>query len=206
MTGWRLSGAHVSSARRVPSCAGAFTFVAVAAVSLTACVSSGLEPSAVNVTPLVAVTPVDLEGSWGLASYRTEADRDRTIKEAKSACGNPYVVGEGSNGGVVMHLADQTSAAGGLPEGRLDRPGLSRTEGQGRLAAGSADRVLRRWRSRLEVGGPRHRRALRNNGIRQMRVGPSATGRLEETKNEGRRCVANDPIEISHGDWRARSD
>ena len=91
----------------MPSCAGAFAFVAVAAVSLTACVSSGLEPSAVNVTPLVAVTPVDLEGSWGLASYRTEADKDRTIKEAKSACGNPYVVGKGSNGGVVMHLADK---------------------------------------------------------------------------------------------------
>ena len=60
------------------------------------------------VAPLVAVTVTDLPGKWGLASYRTEADRARTEKEAKSACGNPYVIGAGSKGGVVMHLADQT--------------------------------------------------------------------------------------------------
>jgi hypothetical protein len=47
-------------------------------------------------------------GKWGLAAYREEKDFERTEAEAKSACGNPYVIGAGSAGGVVMHLADQT--------------------------------------------------------------------------------------------------
>jgi hypothetical protein len=65
---------------------------------------------AITATPNVAVTTTEIEGSWGLASYRNEADRPRTEAEAKSACGNPYVVARGPNGGVMMHLADQTSA------------------------------------------------------------------------------------------------
>lgn len=60
------------------------------------------------VTPTVKVTVTELEGKWGLASYRNDADRPRTEAEAKTACGNPYVIGHGSSGGVVMHLADQT--------------------------------------------------------------------------------------------------
>jgi hypothetical protein len=77
---------------------------------LAACNSSrsGSSGPTVTATPNVAVAPTDLEGSWGLASYRTEADRPRTETEAKSACGNPYQIGKGPNGGVVMHLADQT--------------------------------------------------------------------------------------------------
>ena len=45
-------------------------------------------------------------GNWGLPPPN-EADRARTEKEAKSACGNPYVIGTGPNGGVTMYLADQ---------------------------------------------------------------------------------------------------
>jgi hypothetical protein len=61
-----------------------------------------------SATPAVAVTVTDLAGNWGLASYRNEADKVRTEAEAKVACGNPYQIGKGANGGVVMHLADQT--------------------------------------------------------------------------------------------------
>jgi len=61
-----------------------------------------------SATPAVAVTVTDLAGNWGLASYRNEADKPRTEAEAKVACGNPYQIGKGSNGGVVIHLADQT--------------------------------------------------------------------------------------------------
>jgi hypothetical protein len=64
-------------------------------------------PTGPAAPPQVAITVAELPGQWGLASYRTEADKDRTLKEAKSACGNPYVIGTGSSGGVVMHLADQ---------------------------------------------------------------------------------------------------
>jgi hypothetical protein len=68
---------------------------------------SGSSAPSIAATPNIAVTAVELEGNWGLASYHTEADRARTEAEAKSACGNPYQIGKGANGGVVMHLADQ---------------------------------------------------------------------------------------------------
>lgn len=63
-----------------------------------------------SVPPNIVVASVDLVGDWGLASYRNEADRPRTETEAKAACGNPYRIGAGSGGGVMMHLADQAQA------------------------------------------------------------------------------------------------
>jgi hypothetical protein len=82
------------------------------AALLTACTaSSGVqEPiSSSTVTGSIgAITADQLEGDWGLASYRNEADRARTEAEAKSACSNPYSIARGKAGGVMMHLADQT--------------------------------------------------------------------------------------------------
>jgi hypothetical protein len=78
--------------------------------ALVAC-SSGTKltnSSPNSFSPSLALTAVELEGSWGLASFRTEADRVRTQAEAKSACNNPYNITRGKNGGVIMHLADQT--------------------------------------------------------------------------------------------------
>lgn len=57
--------------------------------------------------PPVAVEVAALPGKWGLASYHNESDRARTEPEAKRACGNPYVITTGPQGGVMMHLADQ---------------------------------------------------------------------------------------------------
>lgn len=51
----------------------------------------------------------ELVGKWGLASYRVDADKPRTEVAAKSACSNPYVIGAGQQGGVMMHLADQST-------------------------------------------------------------------------------------------------
>jgi hypothetical protein len=51
----------------------------------------------------------ELVGKWGLASYTKPDDRRRTEAAAKTQCRNPYVIGAGSNGGVVMHLADQAT-------------------------------------------------------------------------------------------------
>ena len=73
---------------------------------LSACVSGPTAPMAPAV-PLVALSVADLEGNWGLASYRTDADKDRTQAEAKAACSNPYVINKGGAGGVMMYLADQ---------------------------------------------------------------------------------------------------
>ena len=77
--------------------------------ALAGCMSTGAPQAttAVAVTPAVAVTSADLVGDWGLGSYRQDADRARTEKMAKSTCNNPYKIGAGQNGGVIMHLADQ---------------------------------------------------------------------------------------------------
>jgi hypothetical protein len=51
----------------------------------------------------------ELVGRWGLASYLDPKDRARTEAAAKAQCKNPYVIGAGTHGGVIMHLADQAT-------------------------------------------------------------------------------------------------
>ena len=51
----------------------------------------------------------ELVGKWGLASYQNPADRARTEKQALAQCKQPYVIGAGGSGGVIMHLADQAT-------------------------------------------------------------------------------------------------
>lgn len=88
--------------------AGAILLIALAGCGPT---GGGAAPTAAIVTPAVAVTPADLVGNWGLASYREDTDRARTEKQAKAACNNPYKIGAGSNGGVMMNLADQAQVS-----------------------------------------------------------------------------------------------
>lgn len=82
----------------------------ILAGALAACSAGrGTAPqSGVPAAPEVTITTSDLPGSWGLASYRKEEDRARTESEAKSACGNPYKISAGPNGGVMMYLADHS--------------------------------------------------------------------------------------------------
>ena len=56
-----------------------------------------------------SIRPDEIVGRWGLASYQNPADRPRTEAAAKSQCKQPYVIGSGSSGGVMMHLADQAT-------------------------------------------------------------------------------------------------
>jgi hypothetical protein len=51
----------------------------------------------------------ELVGKWGLASFQNPADRVRTEKQAAAQCKQPYVIGAGASGGVIMHLADQAT-------------------------------------------------------------------------------------------------
>jgi hypothetical protein len=51
----------------------------------------------------------EIVGRWGLASYQNPNDRARTEAAAKGQCKQPYVIGAGSSGGVVMHLADEAT-------------------------------------------------------------------------------------------------
>lgn len=49
----------------------------------------------------------ELIGAWGLAAYHKPDDRVRTEKNAAGQCKQPYVIGRGESGGVIMHLADE---------------------------------------------------------------------------------------------------
>ncbi|MGY3448133.1 hypothetical protein [Bradyrhizobium sp. USDA 4353] len=68
-------------------------------------------PPEVAVEPEVPATirAEDLVGKWGLAAYNNPNDRARTEKMALAQCKQPYVIGAGTSGGVIMHLADQAT-------------------------------------------------------------------------------------------------
>jgi hypothetical protein len=82
-------------------------------IFLGACGSMSLtSPSAppeTYVAPDVPATirPDEIVGRWGLASYQNPNDRARTEAAARGQCKQPYVIGAGASGGVIMHLADQ---------------------------------------------------------------------------------------------------
>ena len=90
------------------------------ALSLGACGSFSL-PSLSSSSPEPAPEPGvgpempatiradEIVGRWGLASYQNPADRARTEAAAKGQCKQPYVIGAGTSGGVIMHLADQAT-------------------------------------------------------------------------------------------------
>jgi hypothetical protein len=94
--------------------------VAALTVILGACSSFSLpslsspSTSAAPEAGVVAEAPAtirsdELVGKWGLASYQNPNDRARTQKQAQAQCKQPYVIGAGQSGGVVMHLADQAT-------------------------------------------------------------------------------------------------
>lgn len=62
-------------------------------------------PTVANNAPL-KITSSQLVGRWGLGAYHRDTDRARTIPQAKAQCSNAYVIAPGSNGGVMMHVAD----------------------------------------------------------------------------------------------------
>ena len=51
----------------------------------------------------------EVVGKWGYAAYHKPEDRARTEAAAKAQCKNPYVIGSGPTGGVIMHLADEAT-------------------------------------------------------------------------------------------------
>jgi hypothetical protein len=94
--------------------------ISALAVMLGACGSMSLPgfgssqpsaPSEPGVEPEVpsSIRSEELVGKWGFASFQNPADRARTEKMAAGQCKQPYVIGAGQSGGVVMHLADQAT-------------------------------------------------------------------------------------------------
>ncbi len=66
------------------------------------------EPAAAPEMPS-SIRADELVGKWGLAAYHKPEDRVRTENAARGQCKNPYVIGKGQNGGVIMHLADEAT-------------------------------------------------------------------------------------------------
>jgi len=66
-------------------------------------------PAAPAVVPTLppSFPPQELIGRWGLAAYHRPDDRARTEAAARNQCKQPYVIGAGPSGGLIMHLADQ---------------------------------------------------------------------------------------------------
>jgi hypothetical protein len=95
------------------------TLASLAAMLLAGCATqqiswgglSGSEPPPAaqpSGTLLPASIPAaDLVGRWGLAAYHKDEDRGRTEAAARGQCRQPYNIGRGPSGGVIMHLADQ---------------------------------------------------------------------------------------------------
>src|SRR5690348_10060822 len=63
-------------------------------------------PAPASAPPPPNMNPSDLVGRWGYAAYHNESDRLRTQTAARGQCNNPYTIGRGPTGGVMMHLAD----------------------------------------------------------------------------------------------------
>jgi hypothetical protein len=86
--------------------------LALLALGLSACATSGPQPPAAPQSapvPLLppAFPPQDIVGRWGLAAYHKDEDRPRIEVAAAGQCKQPYVITLGPTGGVMMHLADQ---------------------------------------------------------------------------------------------------
>ena len=97
-------------------------FAAVSALTtlLGACGSMSLPSLSSNTEPAptepgvapempASIRPDEIVGRWGLASFQNPADRARTEAAARGQCKQPYVIGAGQSGGVIMHLADQAT-------------------------------------------------------------------------------------------------
>ena len=84
---------------------------ACGSMSLPSLSSSPSEPAEPGVGPEMPATlrADEIVGRWGLASFQNPNDRARTEAAARSQCKQPYVIGAGSSGGVIMHLADQAT-------------------------------------------------------------------------------------------------
>lgn len=81
---------------------------ACGSMSLTSSPTAAPEPGVAPEMP-ASIRADEIVGRWGLASYQDPKDRARTEAAARGQCKQPYVIGAGSSGGVIMHLADQAT-------------------------------------------------------------------------------------------------
>jgi hypothetical protein len=84
---------------------------ACGSINLPSLSSPSAAPPEPGVAPEMPATirSDEIVGRWGLASFQNPNDRARTEAAARGQCKQPYVIGAGSSGGVIMHLADQAT-------------------------------------------------------------------------------------------------
>ncbi|HEY7664824.1 MAG TPA: hypothetical protein VH934_17040 [Xanthobacteraceae bacterium] len=88
--------------------------VALSALSLAGCgTTTGPQVDAAPAAPPqpempAKVRPSEIVGRWGYAAYHKPEDRARTEANARGQCKQPFVIGQGPNGGVMMYLADSS--------------------------------------------------------------------------------------------------
>lgn len=80
--------------------------VLVSAIAGCAGDSTGPGPTPIMAPTAPAIPAQVIAGRWGLAAYQREEDRLRTEQQARGVCSNPYEIGLGPNGGVLMHPSD----------------------------------------------------------------------------------------------------
>ena len=112
----------------------------------------------------------EIVGKWGLASFQNPADRARTEKEALAQCKQPYVIGAGTSGGVVMHLADQATPQELRLKGSPGGKNYIGPAGPRRRRAGPRDRLLRRTRPDHPFRRQGRRHPLRQHGLCPLRA------------------------------------
>jgi hypothetical protein len=84
--------------------------LAIVAVALAGC-TTGPAPEATPVAlpaPEIParIRPSEIIGRWGYAAFHKPEDRARTEANARGQCKQPFVIGQGATGGVMMYLAD----------------------------------------------------------------------------------------------------
>jgi hypothetical protein len=92
---------------------GRAAVVAATFVALAGCATSTSPPEA---TPAALPQPeiparvraTEIVGRWGYAAYHKPEDRARTEANARGQCKQPFVIGQGTSGGVMMYLADSS--------------------------------------------------------------------------------------------------
>ena len=87
--------------------------LAVAAAALAGCATSTSQPEAIPAAlpqPEIParVRATEIIGRWGYAAYHNPQDRARTEANARGQCKQPFVIGQGPTGGVMMYLADSS--------------------------------------------------------------------------------------------------
>ena len=86
--------------------------VALSALALSACSTTPSPQVAASAPPEpempARVRPTEIVGRWGYAAYHKPEDRTRTEANARGQCKQPYVIGQGANGGVMMYLAESS--------------------------------------------------------------------------------------------------